>query len=114
MLFAILTVVLRKKCHISLNLKNLSTGPVARPRTPTGSGGNPECPACLTTPLYSALNHRRNGYFLNLVQHKSVMSAAVQITVTYCLLSIEGANMQTFPFSFISTGYTANSYYTSL
>lgn len=33
MLFVILTVVLRKKCHIASYLKNLSTGPVARPRT---------------------------------------------------------------------------------
>lgn len=28
-------------------------------------------PACLATPLYSALNHQRNGHLSSLIQHKT-------------------------------------------
>ena len=61
-------------------------------------------PACLTTPLYLAVNYRRNRHIPSLTQHILGMTAAVRTIAAYCLLSVKRVNMQPFPFSPMSTG----------
>lgn len=54
--------------------------------------------ACLTTPLYSAFNHQRNGHLPSLTPHIRVMTAAVRTATTCCLLSARVEICSHFPF----------------